>query len=78
MIYRPRVALPAALFLAAALLAACSSTGSGTPPPSGTPCIVADADEHPGRGRRQAPDDPVDQFTFGEGRDGARLGGHFA
>ena len=43
MTYRPRVALPAALFLAAALLAACSSTGSGTPPPSGAPCIVADA-----------------------------------
>jgi len=40
--YRPRVALPAALFLAAALLAACSSTGSGTPPPSGA-CVVADA-----------------------------------
>ncbi len=41
MIRRLRVALPVVM-LVTALLAACASGGSGTPPPSGA-CVVADA-----------------------------------
>ncbi len=40
---RPRLALPAGLLVIAALLAACSGTASGTPPPSSAACAVADA-----------------------------------
>jgi plastocyanin len=42
-ILRSRFALSAGVLAVAALLAACSGTGSGTPPPSGAACAVADA-----------------------------------
>jgi plastocyanin len=42
-ILRPRLALSAGVLAIAALLAACSGTASGTPPPSGAACAVADA-----------------------------------
>ncbi len=40
---RSRLALSASVLAIVALLAACSGTGSGTPPPSGAACAVADA-----------------------------------
>ncbi len=43
MILRSRLALSAGVLTVAAMLAACSGTASGTPPPSGAACAVADA-----------------------------------
>jgi plastocyanin len=42
-IVRSRLVLSASVLAVAALLAACSGTASGTPPPSGAACAVADA-----------------------------------
>jgi plastocyanin len=42
-LFRSRLALSAGVLTIVAVLAACSGTASGTPPPSGAACAVADA-----------------------------------
>lgn len=45
---RPPIAVAAVAGVLAFVLVACSSGGSGTPPPSGANCAVADAQNHVG------------------------------